>query len=55
MTLFNPSKLSKLLTKALEGRLMSEYAAEAGVSLTYVSRLMGREFTRAPTHLSLRL
>ena len=54
MTLFNPSKLSKLLTKALEGRLMSEYAAEAGVSLTYVSELIRKERINPPQPKTLK-
>lgn len=54
MNTYNQAHLSKLLTLALDGRLMSEYASNAGVSLTYVSELIRQERTNPPQPKTLK-
>lgn len=54
MTTFNQPRLSQLLTRALGGRLMSEYANDAGISLTYVSELIRQERSNPPQPRTLK-
>lgn len=54
MSTYNKAHLSKLLTSALDGRLMSEYANNAGVSLTYVSELIRQERKNPPQPKTLK-
>lgn len=54
MVTFNKTKLSQLLSQALDGRLMSEYAQDAGVSLTYVSELIRQERSNPPQPKTLK-
>lgn len=54
MSSFNRHRLSELLTRALGGRLMSEYAVHSGVSLTYVSELIRQERANPPQPRTLR-
>lgn len=54
MSTFNGPRLSNLLSQALDGRLMSEYAHEAGVSLTYVSELIRQERSNPPQPKTLK-
>jgi len=54
MSTFNRPRLSVVLTTALDGRLMSEYAHDAGVSLTYVSELIRQERMNPPQPKTLK-
>ena len=54
MSTFNRPALSAILTQALDGRLMSEYANDAGVRLTYVSELIRQERSNPPQPKTLK-